>query len=68
MRFRSLRTAHTVTVVPLLGVSPSVTPSGSDLQQYMMRLDVDCDRVSHEWVDGCLFHEGGLGNDRKQIS
>lgn len=49
MRFRSLRTAHAVEVVPLLGVAPGVTPAGSDLLQYMLRLDLDCDRVSADW-------------------
>jgi len=62
MRFRSLRTAHTVTVAPLMGVAPGVTPSGSDLLQYMLRVDLECDRVGG-WVgggmDGCV--DGWVG-------
>jgi hypothetical protein len=46
MRFRSLRTAHSVEVAPLLGVAPGVAPAGSDMLQYMLRLDLECDRVS----------------------
>ena len=45
MRFRSLCTAHTIAVAPLLRLAPSVVPSAADLSKYVLRLDADVSKV-----------------------
>ncbi|KAI8476140.1 MAG: ER-golgi trafficking TRAPP I complex 85 kDa subunit-domain-containing protein [Monoraphidium minutum] len=44
MRFRAMRTAHALELAPLLSAAPGVAPAGSDLLQYLLRLDLECDR------------------------
>jgi hypothetical protein len=46
LKYRTLRLAHSIHVVPLLLVRPTVASSPADLSAHLLRLDMEGSRVS----------------------